>query len=846
MEQTNDLISQRTNEAKWVLPLGYLLLTVSSLLYIIEIQAIPDRGESNFTIFFIHYFISIGYWTAFLVTKRVGLKRSWNLANIDYTVLLMNLFLVSAFALNRELPVFEDSADWLCALIIVTSVSLLSYRFFKVVPKWVNKLQSIVLGMALTLYLYWAIYVANFYILGSLGVMALGIGGHIFVPILLLICTIALIRGFHTKKDNLFLAFGCFLVVSSAGVFCAVWNSTISAIEKRENQSVLNASDLPAWVAIGQTIKNDWISQRILKSDLVYTVSNDHFQWDFFSLNSRWEESKKHDPLVFIASLFKKVSLSRETRIKILQSITDDRHRAQERLWSGDNLTTSYVVSDVDIYPNLRLAYTEKYLNIKNNTTQKRWWGSTEEAIYTFQLPEGSIVTSLSLWIDGKEEKSILTSKQKADTAYKTIVGVERRDPSVVHWQEGSTVSVRIFPCTEKEERKFKIGITSPLPEKNGRVVYRNISFRGPNPADAKETARIRFMTEPSQLEMQSSFKKDKKGDYQLEHDYDPNLSISFASTPIKENQFSFDGFTYTLSEYKPEVREAHIEKIYLDINDSWSKNEIDDLRPLLSTRTLYAFVDNELIKLNNGNWNEITADLSTQNFTLFPFYLIKDIEHALVISKGKELSPHLSDIKESVFAKRISSYFSTGKKVKLFCLDGSTSTYVSSFRELRGLDFASGDIGQLNTLLKLNQFPLYDESDNKIILHDAHLTIHKTSIDSTKKNNSPDHLARLFAYNDIMRKVGTNYFNESFINDDLIKEASSAYVVSPVSSLIVLESQKDYDRFGIKDEGNSLHNASKASSGAVPEPHEWMLIIVFGMLVLFATWKKYKLTVAK
>ena len=88
------------------------------------------------------------------------------------------------------------------------------------------------------------------------------------------------------------------------------------------------------------------------------------------------------------------------------------------------------------------------------------------------------------------------------------------------------------------------------------------------------------------------------------------------------------------------------------------------------------------------------------------------------------------------------------------------------------------------------------------------------------------------------MRKSGAHYFSHDFINDDLVDEAATAYVVSPVSSLIVLETQEDYKRFDIQDKENSLKNATKKSSGAVPEPHEWALII---LLVFFILYLKFK-----
>jgi XrtN system VIT domain protein len=88
------------------------------------------------------------------------------------------------------------------------------------------------------------------------------------------------------------------------------------------------------------------------------------------------------------------------------------------------------------------------------------------------------------------------------------------------------------------------------------------------------------------------------------------------------------------------------------------------------------------------------------------------------------------------------------------------------------------------------------------------------------------------------MRNIGSDYFNDDYIDEALVEEAATAYVVSPVSSLIVLETQEDYKRFGIHDIDNSLLNASKNSSGAVPEPHEWMLIILFLTFIAYTIYR--------
>jgi len=820
--------------------LGYLLLTVSTGLYALEEYYDVTRGGNNFTVFFIHYFIALTFVVILIVNKSYGIRKSWHREHIHKTIILLNLFLVSAYALNRELPVFEDAVPWFCVYLILTSFITLSYRYFSRLPKVVNYIQHIFLGSTLILYLYLTIYVANFYMLGTIGIIFFGIGAHIFVPLLLLLASIRLltITQKKWKISALWVLTGAMITIAFAATFIAEWNARVKAIDRLTNQSVIHTdTELPAWVKVAQTVKDDWITERILKSQLVYTTSNNHFQWDFFPVDNNWDEKRKHDPLVFLASGNGNSALSDDDRKNILKALTDSRHKAHERLWSGDNLSTSYIITDVDIYPELRIAYTEHYVNIRNNdVNNNRWRGNSEEAIYTFQLPEGSVVTSLSLWVNGKEEKGILTSKQKATKAYTTIVGREMRDPSVVHWQEGNTISVRIFPCTPQEERKFKIGITSPLAVVSNKIVYKNVTFKGPNANAARQTTRVRFVGKPQNADVPNNFTKNIKGEFISESEYDADLAITMELSPIRANQFSFGGFTYSLSEITPSIDKVNFRDVYLDINNTWTVNEIESIRPLLQDYRMYVHSENDFLPISSENWEEVTATARQTNFSLFPFHHIAHTENAIVVTKGKELSLYLRDIKTSAFADGITKYFGAGSKVYVFNLEGGKSTYIKSLKELRAFHFTQGNSEKFLDILKTKTFPLMTESDQQVVLCESQMAIQKkptAGADTT--DNAPDHLARLFAYNNIMRQVGNNYFKDDFINDKLIDEAATAYVVSPVSSLIVLETKEDYERFGIKDKENSLHNASKNSSGAVPEPHEWALIIVFVMFIAFS-----------
>jgi XrtN system VIT domain protein len=819
--------------------IGYALLALSFSLYILFTVLELDEGET-LTSFIVHYMLALFYMAILIVDGAYGIQKSWRRVNIHKTIILLNLFLVSAYSLNRNFVVFQNSSDWLCVYLVVTSLTALSFRFFEKLPWWINSLRFIILGSALVLYLYLALYVAPLYAMGTIGILLFGIGMHIYVPLTLFMACVFLIVYTCGRKKSLYypVIVGTLATIAYAASFAMEWSNRTAKIERLANQSVMyNDTELPAWVAIAQTVNNDWITERILKSDLVYTTPGSWSGGNFMPRQVSWSEAKKHDPLVYIASTFSKNSLSKEDRVKILQALFGGRHHAQERLWSGDNLSTSYIVSDVDIYTNLRIAYTEKYLNIRNNSTAQRWWGDTEEAIYTFQLPEGSVVTSLSLWINGKEEKGILTSKQKATEAYRTVVGVESRDPSVIHWQEGNTVSVRVFPCNRDAERKFKIGITSPLIERNSKIYYNNITFRGPNAADATETTRVRFIGLQDGIELPPGFTPDKNGDYISEHTYDADFTLSFKAHPLPENHFTFHGYTYSLAKHQPRLELVALNTLYLDINNTWTHEELEALFKLTQRYQVYTYTGQEMVQLTESNWKTVTEALQEQNFSLFPFHLVKQ-KTALVVTKGQELSPHLQDFKESKFAESIRNFFSAERKVRVFNLGKNTSTYINTFRELRGLAFADGTVNDLLDHLADQTFPLTEESDESIVLHAADMTITKVKAKEPIENNAPDHLARLYAYNNIMRRVGSHYFNDDYINDSLVDEAATAYVVSPVSSLIVLETQKDYERFGIAEKDNSLLNASKNSAGAVPEPHEWALIILF---VCFAAYTIYQ-----
>jgi XrtN system VIT domain protein len=828
---------QQTQLHPWKDPIwlaGIGMITLSTLVFLF-VRLLP--ATDNFLGFFAgNYSIAILYFFMLLINGVLKFRKKNFRDHYEYVALFLILAMISAFSLNREFNVFHDSVLWLQVQLVAMCIVFALLAFRRYMPLFFSHILMFILGISFLICIYYALYLAPYYHIAIIGVLILGMSLHLLVPLyfVIFIGLYAAKSYKENKKTLISFSAGIILPLVFTGYFIAKWNSVNNKITYLYNSTLIDyTNDLPEWVKVSMELPDDWITEKAIKSDLVYVTprETDNF---FRSPNlGSFAEVKQHDPLVMIAAVMVgKAKISDEEKIKILESMYDARHLAQERLWRGKDLSTSNVITDVMVYSDLHMAYTEKILSVKNNKAKNGWWGEQQEAIYTFKMPEGTVVTSLSLWINGQEEKGILTTKAKADSAYKTIVGIESRDPSIVHWQEGNTVSVRIFPCTTKEDRRFRIGFTSPLKSDSSYLLYENISFEGPSPEDATETVMLRFKEKVMELKLPSGF-QNKGNMYSREGSYQEEWKIEMPNINPSGKSFSFENSSYTILPYKKKYEDFAPEKIYLDVNRSWSRKDFNEVMEIMKGKPVFLFLDNE-IKFTAENQEEIFERAASLNFSLFPFHKVG--ENVLVISKSPLRSPNLKDLGRCQFVSKLSESSGSERNIRFFNIGSAMSPYLKTLKEFRAFIYDQGGIEELKKIADTKRFVVSQETENIITLHTAGINIVKEA--GMKDNTAPDHLMRLFTYNDIVKDINKNYFRKDFINESLIEKARKAYVVSPVSSLIVLETQQDYERFGIKDSENSLKNASRKSSGAVPEPHEWCLIIVALSLIAWLVFR--------
>lgn len=810
--------------------LGLILLMVSFICFIGTIQSEAVALDFFSQSFFINYGLFATYLIILLVNNHRKFGRWWRFKSLSHNLLLLQLGNISAYALNRTIPVFNVSTDWLVNYLLIYNLGLILFALRKDrQPDSINFTLSFVLATGLIFQLYETLYIGPIYGLGLVAFWFFGLSLHAFIPLWFLIAGGRVVWKFwkSSVRYRPVILSGLLLPLVLITLFTVRWAGLQRHVTEDFHQQMqpIAARDLPAWVRLSQDLPLDWISKRLLKSGLVYKTF-DFGNFGALMNGNLLSERRQHDPLVFIASAFggDLRSIAEADRIHLLRTLFDQRHQTEAKLWRGDNLKTTDIVTNVELFPSYRLAYTEKTIRIHNQLRLDQF-RTTQEALYTFFLPEGSVVTSAALWIEGEERPAYLTTKEKADSAYTQIVGFERRDPLLVHWQEGNRVSVRIFPCTPEEDRQFKIGITSPMEFTDaGRLVYRNIDFMGPNWEKARETINLVSAENPEDLEASLSLQR-KESLWTYDGRYRSDWTLSCIAPKLSEQTFVFNEQSYGVSSEAEQSLPFSAEEIYLDINQSWSKTALMQLWNQLKSKRVFVFTDH-LVEVGEQNYKRLFKELLDRHFGLFPLYEIRSPERALVITATGALTPTLDDLEGSPFAEKLNEFMArTRSPIRVFHLDGELSPYWKSLRELRVVDYTTGEWASLNQFLTSSTFPVHQESEHSLAIPYAQLQIQREAGDAG--GGAPDHLMRMFVYNDLMRRVGQSYYSKDELATELVGLAAEANVLSPVSSLIVLETQQDYERFDIEKSKDSLGNASINGSGSVPEPHEWLLILL-------------------
>jgi XrtN system VIT domain protein len=201
-------------------------------------------------------------------------------------------------------------------------------------------------------------------------------------------------------------------------------------------------------------------------------------------------------------------------------------------------------------------------------------------------------------------------------------------------------------------------------------------------------------------------------------------------------------------------------------------------------------------------------------------------------VTKNGNLSANFEELEDSQYLKKVKAN-TKQKNIKVIAISPDVNPFWQTVKEQKYVDFLQTNLDDCVELIAKNQFVIIKRNDNRVNLETADVAIQESVAGMNSKSNSSNHIFRMYAFGRILdeqiRIQGDTLTNNKYV--DLAKEAN---VVSPVSSLIVLETDKDYENNGIEKNVNTLGNASVNNDGAVPEPYEWAMIILLLLTLLF------------
>lgn len=781
---------------------------------------------------FINLIIQLPYGA--ILTLKVFRKREKYLHLLPF--LFLNWF-IGCFSANFFINIFENLPIWVyCTTFLFCFSNFIIYNDVK--NERINIVSYFINGCSCLLILYYAVFLIPISVISVIGIIVIGIGFYGLVPgIVLIVHTLILYNKIMEDKKNVY-AFlsGIGLVLTSVILFTVFLNIESKKINKFGiTKTFEQNNELPSYIVISQNLKPNFLNEILLKKGIVYINTDNFFEFrglDGFGNKKQYNERKIHDPFINIAYHFSEnIDLSDDDKINILQSNFDKRLETEEHLWSGEDLITKNIKEDIKIYPNDRLAYTEITMDVACNEHSWR----QNEAIYSFQLPEGSVATSLSLWVNGIERKGVLTTKEKAKKAYVQVVGVEARDPSLLQWKEGNRVTVRIFPVTNELPRTFKCGFTTPLTVTNDKINYQSLSIKGPNINNASTVSRI-------QVTGNTEFNATK--DFDFVNNYYINNSKGLdewkAQFPLTNKPVN-SAFIWKNKSYeiKPIIKEKIVftpSDIILDLNNNWKLSELEEILNL-QNKKFFVVINNIKQEINNSNYENIFSQFSELNYSLLPLY---DLEkNSLIITKCGTFSSNFEELESSDYLKKLKKG-TKEKNLKVINISDEINPFWQTVKEQKYVDYFKTDIDNCVKLVQQNNFIKFKTTENSINVEPAGISIYENPVAQKATGKGSNHLYRMFCFGKVLNDQ-VEIQNDTLAQNKYVDLAKDANIVTPISSLIVLETDEDYAKNGIEKNINTLGNASINNDGAVPEPQEWAMLLIGLSLILFY-YRKQKL----
>ncbi|MBC7476334.1 MAG: hypothetical protein H7263_18765 [Candidatus Sericytochromatia bacterium] len=500
---------------------------------------------------------------------------------------------------------------------------------------------------------------------------------------------------------------------------------------------------------------------------------------------------------------------------------------------------------------NAGIAYTEWTMVFKNSADFQ------QEARTQIKLSAGGTVSRLTLWINGQEREAAFGGKEKVKGVYKNIVSV-RRAPVLVTSNGSDRVLMQCFPVPPSGEMKVRLGITYPLQYKNKKqanmsfpyFIERNFALNDNFKHAIWIDSKNPIVLADQKFELQHS-----KNIYTLRTDLNnEDIEKSHLALKLTIKQSITDSWAKDITDNKyiiaQKVNESKVkvpDRVVIVIDGSYSMKKysqdiIDSLKIMnKNIDTKIVIADDQVIEKNSPDQiKDITFVGGHENS--------EALEKGIKLASEKENSSliwlhgpqpqsyqEINNFQDQNFYI-LNGFYPSTSQAELFARynlknkvdfyetqlgDGdNTLVYeMSKIASLKSLPVEGNFKDSLKALLQS-----WDGKSNEIII--SRKRINKSDYKDTKLSNVSSHLGRLWAVEEVKSLLNTHH------NGQALKIANQYHIVTSISGAVVLENDQQYRDAGLKP-------VSQSSVPIIPEPEEWLMIIVTAMILLWLTCKR-------
>jgi hypothetical protein len=487
------------------------------------------------------------------------------------------------------------------------------------------------------------------------------------------------------------------------------------------------------------------------------------------------------------------------------------------------------------------VAYLEWTVEFRNSGLIDR------EARLQLALPPSGVVSRATLWVNGEEREAAYGGRGEVRAAYQRVAVQQRRDPLLVTTKGGDRVLAQAFPVPRNGGTiKFKLGITAPLE-----------------------------MTEPSNASLVLPAIVDRN------FSFAPDVSHSVWIESKQPLASSAPGLTAS------RVGPFRISGAIDDRGLSRTRQTIDVARdPVKGGLVAQIGDDGERIvqkiaqrTLQSQASLMLVIDGSTRVESIIP-HLIAALDAippnikvgAMIASEPvqqKSLAPWTKAQKKAIVTLLRSAYFVGGQDnapalaKALQVLEAEANAQLLWVHGPQPVSFRGSAAGLEQATSRLSHLPdvaLYSvEPGPNEVLPDAPwawsarllprtgspqadlfaffarttgqtLAIHRSQTQTAEGlDKGSDHIARLWAHDWVLDLMRTNPAGNRAAAVSL---ATQYRLVTPVSGAVVLETKQQYDE-------SRLTPVSQATVPTIPEPHEWVLLLMACTALTWLLWQR-------